>query len=482
MSGNAFKTVLIMSAVGSVLCLVLQCAAPLMRRRCDLRRCYCAWLVPLAVMLIPISFTLPQNAVSLVETTGRVIHTAKISEQVTASAGRGFEPGAVWAIGAAAMLVRLIAEYARLRRTVCKSSVRDDSLEGIPKRIIVRRTELPVSPMLIGFVRPVLILPSGMSDSETLRLVILHELTHYRRHDIYLKAAAELAVCIHWFNPAAYLIRKRIDEECELACDCSVSMKLSESERGKYLNVILDLIESNSRRICAAMQMSGNRRLLERRILTVRKAKPARFAEKIVSMALSMLLLFIGVYASGTLNGRTADMPAAAPPDKAENVKDEVRSETAVLNMPSTKEEITAEDSAAQADFASEAPLEKEADKEETEQALEESPEDVHEAVKRVNGITGEYSSANGGRSRAEGIVCDDNGNLAVSFSLSMQTAIRIRIFETEAHALCGEYSIPAGDGSIYVFGGLDTARKYDVEICGETGSDWAVEGSYTIY
>jgi beta-lactamase regulating signal transducer with metallopeptidase domain len=77
-------------------------------------------------------------------------------------------------------------------------------------------------PATLGIRKPVLILPewflSQMSEDE-LASTLGHELAHVRRHDFVMNLAYELLMLPICFHPAATLIKNRIDQTRELACD-----------------------------------------------------------------------------------------------------------------------------------------------------------------------------------------------------------------------------------------------------------------------
>jgi beta-lactamase regulating signal transducer with metallopeptidase domain len=51
------------------------------------------------------------------------------------------------------------------------------------------------------------------------RSVMLHELAHYRRGDVWTSLFARLLALPHWFNPFAYLAIRQYEEAAEWACD-----------------------------------------------------------------------------------------------------------------------------------------------------------------------------------------------------------------------------------------------------------------------
>ena len=74
-------------------------------------------------------------------------------------------------------------------------------------------------PMLAGLLSPVLLLPEEPLNPQSLRYSILHELTHFRRRDIWLKTLALWVRAIHWFDPLVWLMAGAIERDTELACD-----------------------------------------------------------------------------------------------------------------------------------------------------------------------------------------------------------------------------------------------------------------------
>lgn len=75
------------------------------------------------------------------------------------------------------------------------------------------------TPMAVGLVRPVLLVPEREFSEEQLYVILLHELTHLRGGDLWQQGAWWLAAVLHWYNPAVWLLRRQACEDMELACD-----------------------------------------------------------------------------------------------------------------------------------------------------------------------------------------------------------------------------------------------------------------------
>lgn len=58
--------------------------------------------------------------------------------------------------------------------------------------------------MLLGLLRPVILLPERASGGAEETLMLRHELLHLRRHDLAYKLLLLLVNGIHWFNPLVW--------------------------------------------------------------------------------------------------------------------------------------------------------------------------------------------------------------------------------------------------------------------------------------
>jgi len=100
-------------------------------------------------------------------------------------------------------------------------------------------------PATLGIHNPVLVLPEwffSQASEDELSSVLGHELAHIRRHDFLLNLACELLILPISFHPAAALIKARIDQTRELACDEIAAECLS--TRAQYARSLLSIAQS----------------------------------------------------------------------------------------------------------------------------------------------------------------------------------------------------------------------------------------------
>ena len=139
-----------------------------------------------------------------------------------------------WASGVLILLARLVYSQVQFHRVIMRNAKPIDpglfsvDFGGLLRRIRVGRhvriaeSESVSSPVIWGILRPMLILPSGISSSLSagqLEWVLLHELAHVRRRDLVVRCFQCLVTILHFANPAIWIANRMINRLREYACD-----------------------------------------------------------------------------------------------------------------------------------------------------------------------------------------------------------------------------------------------------------------------
>lgn len=137
-----------------------------------------------------------------------------------------------WLTGALFLLARLVGGWAqanKLKRNIeASAKMREVRLAqasnkfGLPQRVRVGESSLVESPSVIGFLRPLVVIPSQAAarlDARQLNAVLAHELAHVKRGDYLFNLAQSFAEAALFYHPAARWMSKRIRIEREHACD-----------------------------------------------------------------------------------------------------------------------------------------------------------------------------------------------------------------------------------------------------------------------
>ncbi len=161
---------------------------------------------------------------------------------------------AVWAVGAVTFVTVTLVRYRINARKLDRAlSIPAPELWGIYDTVCrelniknappIYMGRADVSPMVYGFFNPKVVLPSVDMSAQSMTYILRHELTHYKRGDLYLKLLAMFANAIHWFNPLAYVACGMMSSEAELSCDEMALRKTDLMERLGYGNSMLEIVK-----------------------------------------------------------------------------------------------------------------------------------------------------------------------------------------------------------------------------------------------
>lgn len=153
------------------------------------------------------------------------------------------------------------------------------------------------SPVRIGIVRPAILIPYHIQyDPLELRIVFLHELTHYRNHDLGAKIACFLVQLLHWFNPLARNLVELYEDWAETACDLTVcSVGKGRFTSRQYVETLLAHVEVETEKepMHHFVSICSTQKELERRILRMRDMKLRKPLPKVAAFLLCAALVSV---------------------------------------------------------------------------------------------------------------------------------------------------------------------------------------------
>lgn len=144
---------------------------------------------------------------------------------------------AVWLAGVLVLALRGLAGYWRLRRSVALACKAPDGCYG---------GACVAAPFTLGILRPRIYLPDSLRGAAR-QAVLLHEQTHIRRGDPLTKPLFYAAVCLHWFNPLAWLAFRGFERDMEAACDEAAVQGRPLPERSAYCETLLQFAVQGQR-------------------------------------------------------------------------------------------------------------------------------------------------------------------------------------------------------------------------------------------
>lgn len=190
----------------------------------------------------------------------------------------------VWAAGAAVAALWGVVTYCRLRKRIDDAVLLSEH---------IYETDQIDSPFVLGFFRPRIYLPVGLTEQER-RYVLLHEQAHIRRWDHRFKPLAYVLLCLHWFDPILWIAYRLLCLDIEMATDQAVLRRLDHEEHTsptEYAAALLHL--SRDPRVPSAVPLAfGEEDSKERIVSLLRYRRPVMGV--LVAAALVCLVLGVG--------------------------------------------------------------------------------------------------------------------------------------------------------------------------------------------
>jgi len=327
---DIFQSILGMTLAGGILTLFVLAALPITKRLFS-SKWHCILLcVVLLFFLLPIgttasallenhfnaaAFANESNFVALWDEISTPFSVTMIDSQAQTNSHNGniletllsFLPF-VWLIGAALFLIFKFLHLVRFERLVAKSDRRiiDSAVlatfENIKKemkisgRISLWLNPCIPTPMLMGLVHTRLILPQIDLNDRELELILRHELTHYRNHDLWIKLVSMSACAAHWFNPCIYALSSSLERFLEMSCDADVTKDMDYEQRRDYGAAILNVLNrASGNRPGLYAAFSSNKKAMKGRLSAVLNQKNKSKKIAVISIIVLLFACTIGI-------------------------------------------------------------------------------------------------------------------------------------------------------------------------------------------
>ena len=229
--------------------------------------------------------------------------------------------GVAWVLGFLAIMLGRCRSWIGFR-----AALRTSTPVELPIPIPALITPSAEEPGVVGFLRPVLVLPANFLEHlnpRQLGAILTHELCHVKRRDNLFAGVHMMVEAIFWFHPLVWWIGSRMVEERELACDEEVLR--TGCEPSDYVEGILEVcrfyMESPLPCISGVTGADVKKRL--RAILSGSIADELSAARKMTLTAIG-LSAFAAPILIGVLNApaiRAQSAPVATPKFEVVSIK-----------------------------------------------------------------------------------------------------------------------------------------------------------------
>ena len=362
---DIMRTVLLLSLCGTALAVLLAVLRRLLKNRLPHGLFYYLWLLVLLRLLVPVALPVPGLELTLPEPRSAEAVTPPVSVQAapdgmvgqpipfdpsyvqtvpadTVITGNGLELSFqqektlwyrsvwtflcenflhIWLAGAAIHFLWFAVSYFRFCRSLKQDCLplwehEQALLEGLRGkwRVEACRSPLAQTPMLVGLIRPRIILPETAITTLQLECILRHELTHLRRRDLLYKWFTVAVTSFHWFNPLMPWLRREIARCCELSCDEAVIGSMNEDWKRTYGETLLALAAVSALpRAMPATTLCEEKKQLKERLVGILKYKHVTAVILLLSCLLALLVA--GCAAVLGPNAARRELPQAADYD-----------------------------------------------------------------------------------------------------------------------------------------------------------------------
>lgn len=197
-------------------------------------------------MIIPINypFTITVPVKEILPQINSVLYSHCLKVPIWTLAGTIWSIGIVlniiWRVKKEISAIRQLHQYSgmctcnerKAKRILCELGYGKVSVVTIPQIS---------SPYIIGILRPVIVIPQYSMSEQYLNQIILHEVEHYRNHDLWIKLILETLTCVYWWNPMIYWLRRELQLAMEISNDIVVIRQMEGEKQLEYAEFLVNM-------------------------------------------------------------------------------------------------------------------------------------------------------------------------------------------------------------------------------------------------
>lgn len=183
--------------------------------------------------------------------------------------------GMIWLAGAIVVFLCVIRDYSKQKKLASTAfECPRDTVEffqklklevlGKDERLKIQQCYQCTMPYVERHPVPRIVLPVAKYTQEELRVILVHEMTHYKQKDLTLKYFMQFVMVMHYFNPLVWLLLSKIRKWSEFACDLRASKHIGGVN--PYFEVIMRIAMGNPLRSGLTSHLVHNQHELVERV------------------------------------------------------------------------------------------------------------------------------------------------------------------------------------------------------------------------
>lgn len=328
-----FEFIIESSIIVTILIPIILMIQKLLKKSLSPRISYYFWIIIIIKLLIPMNiesdfsinriFNIPNKVTEKIEYKNKQDKTQVIvtkDKETISKLNTQILFKNLWFFTVAVFLGYGLFLYLNLNMKIKKASVikgkryktvLDDCLKilNLKKDIKIIETDMVKSPAIYGLFKVKILVPKNLLNDisdQDMKYIFMHELVHFKNGDIFIAVLMQFANIIYFFNPLVYIARKKMQNDCELACDYRVLSYLNGTENKAYGETLLNIVSKNinEKYIPVSTGMARNKKEIWRRINMISKNKRFGLKQTLIGAGALLMVGAVGLtsYADGTAN------------------------------------------------------------------------------------------------------------------------------------------------------------------------------------
>ncbi|MDL2318327.1 M56 family metallopeptidase [Eubacteriales bacterium OttesenSCG-928-A19] len=234
---------------------------------------------------------------------------------------------AVWAVVSSALFVQMIVSYQRYRKglvalsrtldvhELTEGKLNEDEATALSKVLVVQSCHVQ-SPLILGQIKPIIVLPMLQLTPDEWVYVIRHEINHYRYGDLWIKLFVKITLIVYWWNPVIHILARLITELLEIRNDKRIIASMPAEEKIAYYECLLKIAKSRTRkrrdRLALAFDSAKKNVAMRRiRLIDSEEKKFSRTKHRVINVTIALVavitvLSFFVVFESSSMPGTHA--------------------------------------------------------------------------------------------------------------------------------------------------------------------------------
>ncbi|MDE2155025.1 MAG: TonB family protein [Xanthomonadaceae bacterium] len=168
---------------------------------------------------------------------------------------------------------------------------------GLRRRVTVLCSKVIATPALVGWWRPVILLPMAVAcgfPAQQIELILAHELAHLRRWDPLANLFQVVVETLYFYHPVVHWISRDVRDEREICCD-ELALSASGGSRRDFAQALAELGELRERHGSLLLAASGGVLLdrVQHLVRPMHEAERLRTTARSVAALLAVALLVV---------------------------------------------------------------------------------------------------------------------------------------------------------------------------------------------